>query len=139
MYPQELHTAEPWYSSGGNVMAADGLIVECQAVDPATGLVNRPLPVHYANARRIAAAVNACQGVPLVLLEGMGPGSFERAKERAHEDRTNNMRVKASLEQLLSLLSSLDTADSALAKAVDDAHAALQASAAQWNGYENNA
>jgi hypothetical protein len=55
MRPPKPHTPAPWTASGGEVKAADGTPI---------GVCQEP-----PNARRTAAAVNACEGIPIRDLE----------------------------------------------------------------------
>lgn len=72
---------------------------ECMAHVPFNGTGFEP---DYA--RRIAASLNVCSGVPIDLLEGMGVGSMERQRDRAFEDRQAREEAIRHLKALLDRL-----------------------------------
>ena len=53
------HTPGPWTSHGNNVLAPDGFVCECPAIDPVTDQPRRPPSEYYANAAFIVRACNA--------------------------------------------------------------------------------
>lgn len=62
------HSPEPWDADGRLVFAGTKLVARCSECHPA----RYETPQHWtqeANARRIAAAVNACAGIPTEQLE----------------------------------------------------------------------
>ena len=76
-----LHTKEPWYCSNGvNNMAAvvhdnqGTMVIDCLDAAP-----YKSTSECQENARRIVAAVNACAGIPIKILEDMDLGHLKTA------------------------------------------------------------
>ena len=109
-----LHTAEPWEHNGNGLIYGqcgedhfDPALV-CDVMDqPAMGTL---LPVEEANARRICAAINACQGLPTEALE-----------------RGVVTELRHALQALLDAASDLDAAIDGATDQFDDERAELDA------------
>ena len=67
------HTKEPWEAKGWFINQ-DGFIV-------AAAIGSWPIGIQKANAARIVACVNACEGVAPDYLEDLNPGDMTKALE----------------------------------------------------------
>ena len=72
-------TMHPMY-----VMESDGAFAVVVGTTPADA---------EANLRRIIACFNACDGIETFFLEAMGKGTFLRARDRAHQERTAHSKL----------------------------------------------
>jgi hypothetical protein len=72
---------EPWDYDGGDIFALADPDCPLASVHETSEGFEGDDPVAYANARRIVACVNVCQGIPTEAVEAMRPGWWQRNAE----------------------------------------------------------
>lgn len=105
------HTQGPWNVSMNEIESATGELI---------ATVIRDQDGHVkANARRIVACVNACEGIETGMLEGFSPGFLKSLPDRAYADRQHRDEL---LEALIAITDESVCTNSAI---VEQARAAI--------------
>lgn len=104
---EQKHTPGPWRVSLGDTIAAgDRLIADCEM----TPHSKRPAPLNQedaANARRIVACVNACEGISTEQLERFPLDNFRECAQAGVASVVRELELEKQRDELWALLEAI--------------------------------
>ena len=98
-----LHTPAPWqinHNRPAQVCDADGQVRGCSPIARCAGTTSAEC---HANAARIVACVNACEGIATDLLAGFSPGFLASLPDRHHAEKQALMAANDRLANAIRL------------------------------------